>query len=114
VGGLAGPPSEHIAACLAVAESERSSSAALITAIVLAYEINCRLIDTFDVTSRGWDAPVFSLPAVALAAGKLMKLPPAQLAQAVSHAINDHIPMAQTRVQPLSGRKRLADAEAGP
>src|SRR5206468_7317721 len=38
VGGLAGHPSDHIAACLAVAESERSSAAELITAIVLAYE----------------------------------------------------------------------------
>src|SRR5258708_354735 len=113
VGGLAGDPSDHIAACLAVAESERASAAELITAIVLASEINCRLIDAFDVTSRGWDAPVFSLPAVALAAGKLMKLPSAQLAQAVSLAINDHIPMAQTRVQALSDWKGLADAEAG-
>src|SRR6267378_2381406 len=82
VGGLAGHPSDHIAACLAVAESERSSAAELITAIVLAYEINCRMIDAFDITTRGWDVPVFSLPAVALAAGKLMKLPPAQLARA--------------------------------
>src|SRR5260221_3695702 len=112
VGGLAGHPSDHIAACLAVAESERSSAAELITAIVLAYEINCRLIDAFDVTARGWDAPVFSLPAVALAAGQLMKLTRAQLAQAVSLAINDHIPMAQTRVQALSDWKGLADAEA--
>ena len=56
---------------------------------------------------------MFSLPAVALAAGKLMKLPPAQLAQAVGLAINDHIPMAQTRVQALSDWKGLADAEAG-
>jgi len=54
VGRLAGHPSDHIAACLAVAESERSSAAELITAIVLAYEINCRLIDAFDITTRGW------------------------------------------------------------
>jgi len=113
VGRLAGHPSDHIAACLAVAESERSSATELITAIVLAYEINCRLIDAFDITTRGWDVPVFSLPAVALAAGKLMKLPPERLAQAVSLAINDHIPLAQTRVQALSDWKGLADAEAG-
>ena len=50
---------------------------------------------------------------MALAAGKLMKLSRAQLAQAVSLAINDHIPMAQTRVQALSDWKGLADAEAG-
>src|ERR1700722_1956523 len=70
VGRMAGHPSDHIAACLAVAESERASAAELITAIVLAHEINCRLIDAFDITTRGWDGPVFSLPAVALAAGK--------------------------------------------
>ena len=113
VGRLAGHPSDHIAACLAVAEAERASAAELITAIVLAYEVNCRLIDAFDITTRGWDAPVFSLPAVALAAGKLMKLPPDRLLQAVNLAINDHIPMAQTRVQTLSDWKGLADAEAG-
>jgi 2-methylcitrate dehydratase len=113
VGRFAGHPSDHIAACLAVAEAERASAAELITAIVLAYEINCRLIDAFDITTRGWDIPLFSLPAVALAAGKLMKLTPDELAQAVNLAINDHIPMGQTRAQTLSDWKGLADAEAG-
>jgi 2-methylcitrate dehydratase len=112
VGGLSGHPSDDIAACLAVAEAERASAAELVTAIVLAYEINCRLIDAFDVTARGWDSPVFSLPAVALAAGKLMRLAPDKLAQAVSLALNDHIPMGQTRAQTLSDWKGLADAEA--
>jgi len=105
-------PSDHIAPCLAVAEAERASAAELITAIVLAYEINCRLADAVDLGSRGWDAPVLSLPAVALAAGKLMKLAPGALAQAVSLALNDHIPMGQTRAQMLSDWKGLADAEA--
>ncbi len=112
VGGLAGHPSDGIAACLAVAETEHASAAELVTAIVLAYEINCRLIDAFDVTARGWDSPVFSLPAVALAAGRLMRLSPDRLAQAVSLALNDHIPMGQTRAQALSDWKGLADAEA--
>ncbi len=113
VGGLSGHPSDNIAACLAVAEAERASAAELVTAIVLAYEINCRLIDAFDVTTRGWDSPVFGLPAVALAAGKLMRLTPEQLAHAVAFALNDHIPMGQTRAQALSDWKGLAAAEAG-
>jgi 2-methylcitrate dehydratase len=113
VGGLSGHPSDNIAPCLAVAEAEVASATDLITAIVLVYEITCRLIDACDVMSRGWDAPVFSLPAVALAAGKLMKLPPEKLAQAVNLALNDHIPMGQTRMQTLSDWKGLADAEAG-
>jgi 2-methylcitrate dehydratase len=113
VGRFAGHPSDNIAACLAVAEAERASAAELITAIVLAYEINCRLIDALDIGARGWDPPVLSLPAVALAAGKLMKLPPDRLVQAVNLAINDHIAMGQTRAQTNSDWKGLADAEAG-
>jgi 2-methylcitrate dehydratase len=115
VGRITGHPSDDIAACLAVAEAERSTAAELIVAIVLAYEINCRLIDAFDVTlgTSGWDVPVLSLPAVALAAGKLMKLSPESLAQAIGIALNDHIAMGQTRTQTLSDWKGIADAEAG-
>ena len=106
-------PSDHIAACLAVAEAERASAHELIAAIVLAYEVNCRFVDAVDLSTGGWDPPVLSLPAVALAAGKLMKLDVEKLTQAVNLAINDHIPMFQTRVQTLSDWKGLADAEAG-
>jgi 2-methylcitrate dehydratase len=113
VGRFAVHPSDDIAACLAVAEVERVSAQDLITAIALAYEVNCRLVDSLDVAARGWDPPVFGLPAVALAAGKLMKLDPERLTHAVGLAINDHIPMAQTRVQTLSDWKGLAAAEAG-
>ena len=113
VGPFSGHPSDNIAPCLAVAEAERASAKELITAIVLAYEINCRMTDYFDLSARGWDPPVFSLPAVALAAGKLMKLGPDKLTHAVNIAINDHIPMGQTRSGTLSDWKGIADAEAG-
>lgn len=113
VGKFAAHPSDNIAACLAVAETEGTSAQELIVAIVLAYEVNCRLVDAFDISSRGWDPPVFSLPAVALAAGRLMKLPAEQMTQAVNLAINDHIPLALTRVGVLSDWKGLAVAEAG-
>jgi 2-methylcitrate dehydratase len=75
--------------------------------------VNCRLLDAIDIMSRGWDSPVLSLPAVALAVGKLMKLPPDRLTQAVNLALNDHIPMGQTRTQTNSDWKGFADAEAG-
>src|SRR6201995_625933 len=106
-------PSDHFAPCLAVAEAQRASGQQFIAAAVLAYEINCRLVDAFDALARGWDTPVYSLPAVALAAGKLMKLPTEKLTQAVNLAINDHIPMGQTRTQTNSDWKGIADAEAG-
>jgi 2-methylcitrate dehydratase len=113
VGRFASHPSDNIAACLAVAEAEKASAAELIIAIALAYEINCRLVDALDIAARNWDPPVHGLPAVALAAGKLMKLPPDKLVQAVNIAINDHIPMGQTRAQTNSDWKGLAAPEAG-
>jgi 2-methylcitrate dehydratase len=112
VGRVAVHPSDNIAPCFAVAEAEQASAQELITAIVIAYEVNCRLVDAFDISKRGWDPPVFGLPAVALAAGRLMKLTLDQLTHAVSLAINDHIPLAQTRVGILSDWKGLAVAEA--
>jgi 2-methylcitrate dehydratase len=114
VGRITGHPSDNIAACLAIAEAEHASTKELITAVALAYEVNCRLIDAFDanISARGWDVPVLSLPAVALAAGKLMKLSPDRLEQAVNLAVNDHIPLGQTRAQTLSDWKGIADAEA--
>jgi 2-methylcitrate dehydratase len=111
-GNVTSHPSDHIAPSIAVAEAERASAHELITVIVLAYEIDCRLVDALDLTARGWDSPVFSLPAVALAAGKLMKLDAAKLTEAVNLAINDHIAMGQTRAQVLSDWKGLADGEA--
>ena len=61
VGRIAVHPSDQIAACLAVAEAERASIQDLITAIAVAYEVNCRLVDSLDAANRGWDPPVFSL-----------------------------------------------------
>jgi len=112
IGRFAIHPSDNIGACLAVAEAERANVEELIVAIVLAYEINCRLVDALDIAKRGWDPPVLGLPAMALAAGRLMKLSTDQLTHAVSLAINDHIPLAQTRVGVLSEWKGIAAAEA--
>ena len=106
-------PSDNIAPCLAVAEVEHASAQELITAIVIAYEVNCRLTDAFDISARGWDPPIFGLPAVALATGRLMKLTGEQLTHAVGLAINDHIPLGLTRAGDLSEWKGVAVAEAG-
>ena len=75
-------------------------------------DTNVRNVRCFFSVQRSKCSLAISLPAVALAAGKLMKLSPAKLAQAVNIALNDHIPMGQTRAQTLSDWKGLADAEA--
>jgi 2-methylcitrate dehydratase len=74
--------------------------------------VNCRLTDALDIAARGWDTPVLGLPAVALAAGRLMKLSEEQLTHAVGLAINDHIPLGVTRAGDLSEWKGVAVAEA--
>ncbi|MEX3939341.1 MmgE/PrpD family protein [Paraburkholderia sp. BR10937] len=107
-----GHPSDNIAACLAQGEAEGANGRDLIVAIALAYEIDCRLMDAASISSRGWDHPIFSLPAAALAAGKLMKLDERQLAEAVNLALNGHLALNQTRVQTMSNWKGLADADA--
>src|SRR5260370_31036233 len=109
----AGHPSDNIMACLAAAEAERASGTELVTAIVLAYEINCRLLDTFDISGRGWDGVVFTLPAAALAAGKLMKLSTEQLTQAVNIPLNGHIPIVHTPTQDLSDSKCTPAVQSG-
>jgi 2-methylcitrate dehydratase len=108
-----GHPSDNIAACLATAEAEGRNGREFLLAMVLAYEINCRLLDAAELTRKGWDHPINSLPACALAAGKLMGLSSEKLEQAVNIALNGHIAMNQTRVQVLSDWKNLADADAG-
>lgn len=105
-------PSDAIAACFAVAELVDAPAKDLVTAIVLAYEIECRLVDAFDLSARRFDTTLFTLPAVALAAGRLMKLDRTRLTEAVNIAVNDHVPLAQTRTQTLSDWKGVADANA--
>jgi 2-methylcitrate dehydratase len=112
VSAQASHPSDAIAACFAIAEAEKSSAADVVTAIVLAYEIECRLVDSLDLSARRFDPTVFTLPAAALAAGKLMKLDRGRLTEAVNIAVNDHVPLAQTRTQALSDWKGIADANA--
>src|SRR3954465_335297 len=42
-------PSDNIPACVAVAEAERASAQELIVAIVIAYGVNSRRVDAFDI-----------------------------------------------------------------
>src|SRR5262245_48322158 len=107
-----GHPSDNIAACLPVAEAEGASGADLLLSIVLAYEIQCRLLDAARAGTEDWDHPNYALSASALAAGKLMKLSAAQLTEVVSLALTGHLAMRQTRLGELSNWKGLAGPDA--
>jgi 2-methylcitrate dehydratase len=112
VGRGTGHPSDNIAACLAAAESADASGAELLAAIVLAYEVEARFLDAAYPDSRGWDHPTYALVSGALAAGRLMKLPPEKLTEAVNLSLSGHLAMNQTRLGALSNWKGLAGPEA--
>src|SRR5580693_8530268 len=105
-------PSDNISACLAVGEREGSSGKDLLTAIVLAYEVQCRLCDAADIRHRGWDHVCYGLVSSALAAGKTMGLPPRKLTHAVNISLNAHIAMRQVRAGELSEWKGASFANA--
>ncbi|MGA2199311.1 MAG: MmgE/PrpD family protein [Nitrososphaerales archaeon] len=105
-------PSDNISACLAVGEREGSSGKDLLTAIVLAYEIQCRLCDAADIRHRGWDHVCYGLVSSALAAGRLMGLPKNKLTHSVNISLNSHIAMRQVRAGELSEWKGASFANA--
>ena len=105
-------PSDNIGPCFAVADDWQASGKDLITAIVLAFEIQCRLCDAADIRHRGWDHVCYGLPSTALAAGKLMGLNVKQMTEAVNLALNSNITMRQVRAGELSMWKGCSFANA--
>lgn len=105
-------PSDNIAAVLAVAEAEKKSGKDILTAIVLAYEIQCRLCDAASIRSRGWDHVTYGSFSAGLAAGKLYGLNAEQLVHVQGLAATPNNAMRQTRVGELSHWKGCAFANA--
>lgn len=105
-------PSDNIAPILAVAEAEKRSGKDILTAIVLAYEIQCRLCDAASIRSRGWDHVTYGAFSAGLAAGKLYGLNKQQLVHLQGLAAVPNNAMRQTRVGELSHWKGCAFANA--
>jgi len=105
-------PSDNLAAVLAVAEPTGASGRDVITAAVLAYEIQCRLCDAYSIRAQGWDHVTYGSFSTSLAAGKLLGLDEAGLTHAQGIAATAHNAMRQTRVGMLSHWKGCAFANA--
>jgi 2-methylcitrate dehydratase len=105
-------PSDNIAAALAVAESVGATGRELITAIALAYEVQCRFCDAASIRARGWDHVTYGTFSTALASAKLMKLDPKNTRHAVNIAGVAGAAMRQARVGELSHWKGVAFATA--
>jgi 2-methylcitrate dehydratase len=105
-------PSDNIAAALAMAESAGANGRALITAIALAYEVQCRFCDAASLRARGWDHVTYGAFSTALASAKLMKLDENRTRHAVNIAGVASAAMRQARVGELSHWKGVAFANA--
>ena len=105
-------PSDNISAALSVAESVGASGRDLITAIALAYEVQCRFCDAASIRARGWDHVTYGAFSTALASAKLMKLDTKNTRHAVNIAGVAGAAMRQARVGELSHWKGVAFANA--
>ncbi|MEM0951588.1 MAG: MmgE/PrpD family protein [Cyanobacteria bacterium P01_H01_bin.74] len=105
-------PSDNIAAILAVAEANQNNGKDILTAIVLAYEIQCRLCDAASIRAKGWDHVTYGAFSAGLAAGKLYGLTEQQLVHLQGLAATPNNALRQTRVGELSHWKGCAFANA--
>ncbi|RMH37378.1 MAG: MmgE/PrpD family protein [Nitrospirae bacterium] len=105
-------PSDNIPACLAVAEFLRASGPRFIEAVVLAYEIQCRLCDAAALRPRGWDHVTYGAFSTVLSTAKLLRLSRAKTIHAVNLAGITAAALRQTRVGEVSLWKACAFANA--
>src|SRR6266487_2720318 len=90
----------------------RKVGSELITAIALAYEVQCRFCDAASIRARGWDHVTYGTFSTALACARLMKLSPEKTRHATNIAGVAGAAMRQARVGELSHWKGVAFATA--
>lgn len=106
-------PSDNIGALLSACGMGLISGKEFLTAVVLAYEIQCRFCDAASLRARGWDHVAYVNIASALAVSKLLGLTREQMKHAVALALNPSIVMRQVRAgSQVSMEKGASAAEA--
>jgi 2-methylcitrate dehydratase len=105
-------PSDNLPAVLAAAEVAGRNGRDVITAAVLAYEVQCRFCDAASIRARGWDHVTYGSFSAGLAAGKLLGCDERQLVHALGLAGVDGVALRQTRAGELSMWKGCAFANS--
>lgn len=105
-------PSDAIPALVALAECHGATGAALIAAIVAAYDVLGAIADATDIRERGWDQGILISIAVAAAGTRLAGGDDPVVGHAASIAAVSDVPTRQTRVGELSMWKGCATAAA--
>jgi 2-methylcitrate dehydratase len=105
-------PSDNIPGCYAAAEAAGADGRELICAIVIAYEIQCRLADAASIRARGWDHVTYGCFSVAAGASRVMGLDFARTRHAIGIGGVASAALRQSRVGELSHWKGVAFANA--
>src|SRR5438477_384057 len=105
-------PSDNLAAVLAAGDMAQAGGRELITAAVLAYEVQCRLCDAASLRKHGWDHVIYGALSSTLAACKLLRLDAVRTKHAVGLAGVCNVALRQTRAGELSMWKGCAFANA--
>src|SRR5207249_4327752 len=105
-------PSDNLAAVLGAGEMAGADGRDLITAAVLAYEIQCRLCDAASLRKHGWDHVTYGAISSAIAACKLLRLDAGKTTHAIGMAGVANTALRQTRTGELSMWKGCAFANA--
>jgi 2-methylcitrate dehydratase len=105
-------PSDNLSAVLAVGELANARGRDLITAAVLAYEIQCRLCDAASLRRHGWDHVFYGALSSCAAACKLLGLDVVRTTHAIGLAGVANVALRQTRAGELSMWKGCAFANA--
>ena len=101
-------PSDNLAPVLAAAELAGGSGRDLLTALAVAYQVQCRLSDQAPVRAKGFDHTVQGAYAAAAGAAKALGLDAAGIANAVAIAGSSLNALRVTRTGALSHWKGLA------
>ena len=105
-------PCDTIAGLIAVAEYAEASGRALLTAIAVAYQIHCRLLEELGAMRAGLNHTTPQAVAVAAAAARLLKLDVQQTQSAIALALDTGLSMSVTQAEPISQWKGLSSGHA--
>jgi 2-methylcitrate dehydratase len=101
-------PSDNLAPVLAAAEYAHASGRELLTALAVAYQVQCRLSDEAPMRAKGFDHTTQGAYAAAAGAAKALRLGEAETANAVAIAGTALNALRVTRTGALSQWKGLA------
>jgi 2-methylcitrate dehydratase len=101
-------PSDNLGAILAAGEFAGASGRDLMTALAVAYDVQCRLSDAAPVRARGFDHTVQGAYAVAAGVSKILRLDRSHMANAIAISGAAFNALRVTRTGKLSHWKGLA------